>query len=271
MDCPLCGTENTTSAKRCQLCDTPLQADARAEEANAPSPDTIFIDTVDASRMQFSRRKILIATALVTLLTVPWLFMSSLLSVPDDVAESRTLYEKVHARYVDEQASWSKQKDQILAAVARKQKDDPIGSEPALFEGLPLEVALAYLYEDLGMGKNTFTNVAIYPNTDLSNPTFIVSKYQKGMWPLKILLSLEVRLRHDQGAWVVEYQRLRRGSRDISPALAWVYFLPELKLLSKLEALGGGARSLSLFRPASGNTPPQLSWSYRPRQSMPVL
>lgn len=258
MRCPLCKTVIPQDSKRCHVCDIVV-----AEPSNADP--CLVVDTIDASHKRYSAPKIVLFFAILVLLAAPWLLMNDLFRVPQEVIDSRAEFQKLATRYHEGQPRWHAEKEQLLENMRLHPLEERMNSEGHSFDNVPLEVFMALLWEDLKFSKDKFRDVTVFPIVDAENPTFLITKYEHGMWPLRILLSLEVQLNNHGNRLTVEFRRLRRGNRDISQDFAWVYFGPELKLLRQLEVLAGGVSHLRIYptpAPTADCSLERLAWRF---------
>jgi len=235
MECPLCGAHIPEGNLRCQLCDTLV-----TPQKPKGHDEYVLIGTVDVTKPRLCRRKLTIAAVALSLLFIPWLLMADLFVVPHDVKVSRRSFDKIVNSYNEDKSQWHEHKEQVLLSMQPKKLEEQISREKLSFDEVPLETVVAFFEDNLAFTEKYFNHVKFFPSKDLRSTTFLISKNQKGVWRLNIMLSLEVRLSFDDGKLQVLFQRLRRGKRDVSPKLAWIYFGPELEAFRKLEgALGG--------------------------------
>ena len=68
MDCPFCGAHNPPTDSRCHVCDTALSW----QPQNPADQHYHIIDTVDATRSHFSKKKISIFLIILALMIIPW-------------------------------------------------------------------------------------------------------------------------------------------------------------------------------------------------------
>lgn len=259
MECPLCGAHIPDGSLRCQLCDTLI-----TPQKNDHS--YVVIDTVDITRPKFCRRKLTIAALALLLLFLPWLLMADLFVVPPDVKASRRSFDKVVKSYSQDRSLWHEHKEQVLLSMEPKSLEEQIAREKLSFDEVPLETVVAFFEDNLSFTKGQLDHVKFFPASDLHSATFLISKYQKGVWPMRIMLSLEVRLSFDDGRLQVLFQRLRRGKRDVSPKMAWIYFGPELEAFRKLESALSGIINPRVYSIITDDTasasPLRLGWQY---------
>lgn len=256
MRCPLCKSQVPKNTQRCPICDTDL---------TTQNNEYTVVDTIDASRTRFSAYKIFLVLTVVTLLVTPWLLMGDLFRVPPEVDVSREKFEVLTTRYQQSQTHWHAAKQQLLENMQNRSPEGRLDLGSQAYDNVPLEVFMAFLREDLQFSKDRFRDVTVFPIPDTKNTVFLITKYEKGVWPLKIVLSLEVQLINKGNRLSVEFRRLRRGSREISRDFAWVYFAPELKLLRQLEVLAGGVSNVHVYilpQPVAEGSQERLGWRY---------
>jgi len=263
MKCPLCRTNNPPEHKHCQLCDTLLSSSSDA----ASDISYTVIGTVDATQRFFSKRKLALIFLVIVLLILPWTLMSDLFVVPKDVKQSRELFSLLSDDYLANKDVWHQQKEQILSSMTQHETfEGKMNAELINFDNLSLGVLMAFFHENMGFNKRKFKSLSIYPINHLNETTFLISKYQRSVWPLHILVSLEIQLKFDHDKMNITFKRLRRGQRQVSPELAWTYFGPELELLCQLEPFVGNIRKLRFYRqtePTTHHNDIRVGWQYR--------
>lgn len=257
IDCPLCGAVNKAEATQCRLCQTSL----------VKREDTAPLERVDASTARISPRRLLLTLLLLSILALPWVLLSDLFSIPQEIAQTRQGFNDLRARYLRKEEKWLQQKNQVLAVMRAPLPTSHSLGERLEFDDLPLEVLMAYAEDDLSLSPERFGDLAWYPSSDLRRPTFVLSKYESQRWSLPVLLSLELELVSRGDRTHFEFRRLRRGTRDVAQGLAWVYFGAELKALRQIEELVGGMSHLHLsYRKqearANACDPIFISWQY---------
>lgn len=149
----------------------------------------------------------------VGVLITSWFLTSDLFHVPQEVSLSRERFATLKQSYYSEPEKWSRQKAKRLS----------------LEEEVSPEAFLSYLAEQIELEGKHFQNVAIYP---IGKKRLLLSKQEKGPLLLTIIVSLEIELQTGKPHLIT----LKRGSRELPPELAWVYFGEELQLLQSWQA-----------------------------------
>ena len=111
----------------------------------------------------------------------------------------------------------------------RHLEDGDIAKPSAHFSDVPLEVLVSWLH-DVQLGLPSSSTLAIYPSPDYPN-TLLVSKFEEGVWPLPIVVSLQVRLQKEK----ISVGHLKRGERRIPIQMAAHYFSKESAWLSQQQ------------------------------------
>ena len=247
MQCSLCGAENPNSAKRCGLCDSDLKSnDTHQVTETSTDSSHLILDPVDLTRPNIIWSRLAVLIFVLMIVAAPWYLMSDLFQVPTSIETSRDQFSSLRESYLKDPEGWNKQKNQILREMHRHRQDDEPTKGEAVFQDLPLEVLMAYLADDLNFMDKRFRHVCLYPAAETPAARVIISKYEPGFWPFKILVSLEVELETVGKRVVPRFHRLRRGNREVAQGLAWVYFATELQSLRELESFAGGIRLFQL-------------------------
>lgn len=164
-----------------------------------------------------------------------WIFTSELFNVPRDVFQSRKHFFSAKDHYENNKEYWDAKQNHFIRAV--RQEMDLGGDDNVWYhlQGISSEILISFLVRELGVNPKLIGQVAIAPQKGSSSFKVILSKYEQVLWPLQIMLSLEMEFKIKSGHFSIEFTRLRRGSQDISLGLSWAYFGPELEPLKKLE------------------------------------
>jgi hypothetical protein len=263
MDCPLCGANNSNSATMCFICDSPLKGEFLSstherENGEISSPKTNF--------RNMNYKKLSTYLVIFLLILIPCFLMLDLFQTPTSITQSRQGFVTVMSNYEKNQERWNHQKDQILEVMNLHRLEEDIGKEKLLFDAIPMEILMAFLVDDLEISAK-FSDLAIYPSKNLSDARLFLTKYESKIWPFQILLSLEVGFTIEEGKVVTQFHHLRRGKREVSPTLAWVYFGPELQALRSFSEFSGGVQRIKLYQKENEQkvqTPSNiyLSWEY---------
>ncbi|MBB65468.1 MAG: hypothetical protein CMO81_10430 [Waddliaceae bacterium] len=267
MKCTLCGSKNSTSAKQCQLCGTALLLQSELPEEQ----ETTILENEPLNQdfpLIYSRVGVFLL--ILFLLAMPWMFMADLLREPIDVKDLRKDFFSESLSTSLNNELWWRRKQQILQTVYEHRKDYDIGKQGIKFTDIPEEVALSILLDVLKITPDSKSGLALALSQSSSGGlTLHLNKYQKGIWPLSILLSLEIKSHTNKNGYTdFEFSRLRRGTRDVSPNLAWDYFGEELQTLRSLEYLASGLKNLEMENtrgPQESFFEKQISWEYQQR------
>ncbi len=219
MSCPDCGAENPPAHTTCHRCGTVL-----------PTPHKID----EPQRAPKWKRHLTLWGILLALVGIPCLFMADLFCTPKDVVLSRRSFDALRRSYYARPATWGAKKEAVCSWIEARNG----GAEITWEEGaIPLEVFMAYLVERLDLSPTELKDVSLYPGEDPDRKRLILSKHEKGFTPIPIILSLEMELEMVEGQIAPSFISLKRGSREVPTALAWVYFGPELQLLGCLKPI----------------------------------
>lgn len=262
MDCPLCGAENDAFLEKCVICDSLLGEKAKLQHASIQKDIEI-----EGWLGRVYWRRLLSCFALLLLVVVPYLFFFDLFQTPEEIIRSRQNFIKFQESYRKERDRWDFQKEQILSAMREHRLKEDLGKDKLSFSAIPLEILFAFLEDDLGFSLPKFDGVCLYPLDDLTNPVMILSKYENVLWPLQVMLSMEIELKTGENRIEAKIRRLRRGAREISPSQSWEYFGAELQALRVLEMFSGGVSVTKFYREENSkevgkSLPILLSWKY---------
>ena len=279
--CTACGANNKIEASSCHLCHVSLLASSttpkKTPESNLePTPQSkpkpknpIVLETLDATTFTMTKGKLLVSFIFLFLALFPWVKMSDLLTTPKEIKQSRKAFFSVQKNYEKKMDVWSQQKAQILKLLSNHTYQENSKKKTLEISKLPLEVSLAYLLEEISQADLIFKKTSIYPKFDEGTTSLLLTKYQEGIWPLKILLSLNIQIEEKNNQLKLSFHELKRGKRNISPKLAWKYFLPELQSLKQLEPIVGGIKYISFDKSSfpvkqlESASPLTLSFHYR--------
>lgn len=165
-----------------------------------------------------------------------WFSTSELFSVPQDVAVSRTKFFKAKESYFLNNTYWdAKQRhfSEKLSHELSKRNDHEVLRQ---IQETPGEIFISFLLKRLHLGMDRLERCAIFTREDSSNCSIIISKPENSIWPMTIMLALELDLKVHAERFSVSVSRLRRGSQDIALGLAWTYFGPELESIRQFES-----------------------------------
>ncbi len=164
-----------------------------------------------------------------------WIATSDLFHVPHEVEHSRQLFSQAREGYQAQELYWNMKLEQILNHVSVS--DIAKQSQMLLhFQETSPELWIAYLVKCLRFSLDRLQHVSLslkeHSNGSLM---LIISKYESGIWPLRILLSIELEIQPNAYTEKSNIVRIRRGGQDIALGLSWAYFATELAPLKRLE------------------------------------
>lgn len=171
-----------------------------------------------------------------TLFAAFWLYAGDLYTSPKEVARSRTRYTKLLTSYRKNREEWDTRQVAFLAQIGK----GPLETK------LPFEILISYLVNHLGFSEGEFSHVALFPKSHPSEISFYLSKYESGWRPMRIVLSLEIKLVQEGGRWRAKLVEFRRGQRPMATGLAWIYLNAELQRLRSFESFAELLPHLSL-------------------------
>jgi hypothetical protein len=103
-----------------------------------------------------------------------------------------------------------------------------------LLRQLEPQAIVALLVHKVGFDVERLKTLCCMPKVSGSSFVVVFSKPEPAIWPLKVMLSLEVELKISSDFVALTLKRLRRGSHELSPGVAWAYFGSELSLLQRM-------------------------------------
>lgn len=240
MECHLCGSKNDVTASHCYLCNVKLKLPSTKENQG------FHIQDVDISKGKFSKKKLFLFCSFLIAMTVPWFWMSDLLSPKTEAQFSRVQFFQAKDYYLKDAKKWDEQKESLLKQMQEDRLDLTPAKMPLSLKSISMEVVMSYLIEELGFSTK-LSNSTLYFQPHLDGTSITLTKYEEGIWPLKILLSLEILLKKKQGRVTSSFVNLYRGSRPISIDLAYEYFTQELTALRPLETISGGIQEVEFL------------------------
>lgn len=166
-------------------------------------------------------------------LLIHWFSTSELFEVPEDVVKTRDEFVKAKESYNSNASYW----DAKLRHFKEVMNQELQFGEHAFLELIqetPGEIFVSFLLQHLNIPLDRLEQITAYPRKG-STFSVVVSKPEGGIWPLKIMLSMEIEIKYTSEKFALAISRLRRGSQDIALSLAWAYFGPELESLRAFE------------------------------------
>lgn len=166
---------------------------------------------------------------------INWLMTADIFDVPADVVRARIESITAHDRYTKNRPYWHiKEKEfveRLHTEIARKNNKEAL----ELLQKIQGETLLAFLVASLGIHEERLSDFTITPQKGPGGLRLILSKFERGIWPLKVLLTLELEITVKKGRLAIAFARLRRGSKEVSRGLSSAYFGAELEPLRNHE------------------------------------
>lgn len=184
----------------------------------------------------FQWKSFFLFTGISLSLIIHWFYTSELFDIPSDVTNSREYFLRAKEGYFASKAYWDAKQQHFIEYM---QQELQHSSDQQLLQRLqetPGEILISFLVHHLPNGKQRLNQIFIFPQEG-SPCSIIISKYEPGIWPLKIMLSLELEIKIHARTLSLNISRLRRGSQDLALGLSWAYFGPELDSIRQLTSL----------------------------------
>jgi hypothetical protein len=162
-----------------------------------------------------------------------WLYTCDIFEVPSDVLEGRKQFSKAYREFCERPSYWREEwlhLDRSIRKCIEESRDHDITS---LLHRFSPQVIVAYTVNELGLTKSRLKSLAIVPKVSGSSLLFVLSKQEPDVWLLPVVLSLEIEVNISSNGVHFVLLRLRRGSRELTPSLAWAYFGADIELLKK--------------------------------------
>jgi hypothetical protein len=170
-------------------------------------------------------------------LVLQWFFTSDLFKIPASVSTSRNAFFNAKEHYESNSLYWDAKQRQFDDFIHQEiTGNNPHEIIQKLYEAPP-EVFMSFLVTRMHLSSGRLDHIVIFPKENTSNFTIVMSKYEQGIWPLKIMLSLEFEVKLSRRKFSINFTRLRRGAQDLALGLCWAYFGPELERLRELELI----------------------------------
>ncbi len=169
-----------------------------------------------------------------------WICTSDLFKIPQDVADTRKEFLLSKDRYKKSRDYWDAKQNHFFENL---KKDFNLREEhelELLFQDVAPEIIISFIVDQLKVDLEKVGHVAAFPKRETSHLTLIISKYEPGIWPFKIMLSLEIAIKINGKKLWLEIARMRRGSHDIAVNLCWAYFGAELESLKQFGLVPTG-------------------------------
>lgn len=208
------------------------------EQTQEPQRSTSFFPL-------FQWKSFLLFCTVSTILVLYVTSSSDVFQVPIEVRDAYQNFKLANQHYEINSLYWDvKQRhltDEVKQDIAHT---GGINSTIYLLQETSGEILISYLLKELKMPKERLETIAIYPKPDGTGLNFIISKLERGVWPLEVILSLELEVVIEQKKIQFLFKRLRRGSQELATGLTWAYFGSDLEWLrqegvSTMRALQG--------------------------------
>lgn len=167
-----------------------------------------------------------------------WISSSSLFDIPPDVRKDRALYSIARQQYVDDPHYWYCQWAQHEYTIRQMLKEGREQDITTILMQITPQAFMAFLINHANARIEHLKTVATVPKVSGSSFMISISKPEPNSWPFTIMLSMELRVNFEPEGPALKVARLRKGSQELPPSLAWLYFnieLERLKALSKRD------------------------------------
>jgi hypothetical protein len=206
------------------------------EEASEKTEEPLPEATQKSALSIFQWKSFLLFLAAFCLVLCHWLTTSDLFEIPEDVSSSRTLYAKAKERYLANASYWNAKQQQLIQGLTGSLKEGI--TQPVLeqLQETPGEILISLFLQKMtsleGLGDGHVT-IFRKENVSKENPSYslVITKPEPGIWPLNIMLSLELDVKIQAQKLLLQISRCRRGSQDLALGLSWAYFGPELEAI----------------------------------------
>ena len=213
----------------------PIEADEAAKGAEPPREEEETTSFLLFRLPLFQWKSFLLFLGIATGLMLHWFATSELFEVPQDILQSRHQFVKAKENYFANQAYWDAKLSHFTDYIAKELQEQDEHTLIQQLQEIPGEIFISFLLQKLHLTDLRLEQTSIFFREG-SGFTINLSKYEKGIWPLKIMLSMEIEVRCTGHRFSLAISRLRRGSQDIALGLSWAYFGPELEALRSLKA-----------------------------------
>jgi hypothetical protein len=213
----------------------PADSDEIAKPVDAPREEEESPSFLLLRLPLFQWKSFLIFLGIATGLMLHWFATSELFEVPQDVLQSRQAFFKAKETYLSNQSYWDAKLRHFTDYIGKELQEQDEHTLIQELQEIPGEIFISYLLQKLHLADTRHDSTAIFFREG-SGFSIVLSKYEKGIWPLQIMLSMEIEVRCTAHRFSLAISRLRRGSQDIALGLSWAYFGPELEALRSLKA-----------------------------------
>lgn len=174
-------------------------------------------------------RAITLFVALGALSLAAWVSCSPFLDTPHDVAHTRKLFIGAKNSFCHNPHYWHAKRRQMENRILNELQERNGEAIPGLVREITPEMLLSYAVDALEVPLGTFDSVTIFPKISGSSFIILISKQENSLWPLAVIVSLEIEVRIEpQGAMII-FRRLRRGVQELATTQASMYFGADLE------------------------------------------
>jgi len=166
---------------------------------------------------------------------INWLMTADIFDMPSDVVRSRIESMTAHDRYTKNKGYWHTKEREFIERLNQEMGRKNSKEALELLQKIQPETLLAFLVTSLGVNEERLSDFTITPQKNQNGLRLVLSKFERGIWPLKVLLTMELEITVKKGRLSIAFARLRRGAKDVSRGLAWAYFGAELEPLRNHE------------------------------------
>ena len=210
----------------------PQEEAAKTEE---PLPDT----PQKSALAFFQWKSFTLFLFIVGIVLFQWITTSDLFEIPNEVATSKMLFYQAKEHYFANASYWDAKQQQFIQGISMLLKEGNPQHILRQLKETPGEILISLFFEKMSSLEGLWDDqVTIFPKGPVSreNPaySFIITKPEPGIWPLQIMLSLELDVKVQSQQLLLQISRCRRGSQDIALGLSWAYFGPELETIRLL-------------------------------------
>ena len=164
-----------------------------------------------------------------------WASSSSWFDIPEDVQKDRAIYALARQQYIDDPHYWYCQWAQVDYTIRQMLSQGREQDLPMTLMQITPQTFMAFLVNRGNAKIEHLQDVATVPRLSGSSFMISISKPEPNAWPFTIMLSVEINMMFESKGPVLKVTRLRKGSQELPPSLAWLYFNVELERLKSLS------------------------------------
>jgi hypothetical protein len=168
-------------------------------------------------------------------MAVVWISSSSRFDIPPDIRRDRAIYVLARQQYSDDPHYWYCQWAHLEYTIRQMLRQGREQDLPTILVRVTPQALMAFLVNHANAKVEHLKNVATVPRVHGSSFMISISKPEPNSWPLTTMLSVELHVTFEPEGPSLRAARLRRGSQELPPSLAWLYFSIELERLMALS------------------------------------